>query len=171
MTCSSSLRADGLPLRPTRSRSRAMDPLPSSWGLCGFSPALGMSALDTVRLWPQGGVVDRGQGAGNSEPQGCLQAAVLTPGTFDKNRTLLKGSDQVISTSVRLTQQGPPAHLPHVWVCPGLLASRDQMKMNDVNARAGHTVNAPQMAAITHPSNIPSVPVLCAEGIDTWPDS
>lgn len=28
----------------------------------------------------------------------------------------------------------------------------------------------PQMAVITHPSNIPSVPVLCAEGTDASPD-
>ena len=42
--------------------------------------------------------------------------------------------------------------------------------MNDINIRAGCTINSPQIAAITYPSNIPTVPAFCTEGTDVWPD-
>lgn len=52
---------------------------------------------------------------------------------------------------------------------------RDRMKVNDISARAGCTMNNPQVAAITQPSDIPSVPVLCGlileDRTDTWTGS
>lgn len=67
-------------------------PSPEFMGAVRLLSSPGNVSTGHGKALPLGGVVDRGQGAGNSEPQGWLQAAVLTPGTFDKNITLLKGS-------------------------------------------------------------------------------
>lgn len=76
-----------------------MDPLPSPvaglclqlpGGQCGFSPAVGMSAPDKVRLRPWGGEVNRRKGGGRFTPAvpGTVRPRVgsrlLTPGTFEK---------------------------------------------------------------------------------------
>lgn len=99
--------------------------------------------------WPQDGLVDRGKVAGSFTPSGpetmtmtiigntpevTLGCCTHNQGTLTKS--LLKGLDQAVSSSERLTQQTSTAHLPCTRVCLHPLSRGDQIGWNDINVGA-----------------------------------